>query len=356
MFCSILYHSFTQERRRRGYTLVEVLVVLAIIAALIGILLPAIQRVRATSARTSCSNNLRQIGLAMAGHVNTKGYFPSGYRDWQQYDPPRPLPSGNPTFYDPSGRRCWPSHLLGYLDQSVLDNHIQQILSGGVSLGGTSSYSDAPAHLYKLDSALEGTLLRVLACPADAVALKRYPTGLHTYETAEGVIHLQREQTFTNYLGILGLDLTKPSGILYDRSRIKIQDIRDGLSNTLLIGERPVYLRAHAGNWYVGGGSSPNANNGATAGVTASVLGVREQVGCALCPTDTSTDELIDGSSHFSSGNVSRTQDCFHFWSFHPNGANFLLADGSVHFLGYSADLLLPALATRAGGDSVEIP
>ena len=132
------------------------------------------------------------------------------------------------------------------------------------------------------------------------------------------------------------------NGILYRDSRTRITDIRDGSSNTIMVGERPPSTDNFYGWWYAGYGQ-----NGT--GSLDMLLGAKElnfgtgTVGS--CPP---------GPYYFSPGNLSNLSDVFHFWSLHSSGANFLFGDGSVHFINYQVDLnLIPTLATRSGGEAL---
>ena len=145
----------------------------------------------------------------------------------------------------------------------------------------------------------------------------------------------------TSYLGVSGRDYATLDGVLFRDSRIRFADITDGTSNTLLAGERPPSADFQFGWWYAGAGQK-------FTGSADMILGVQEQnillVTAGSCPPGTYT---------FTDGRMSNQCDMFHFWSLHSGGAHFLFADGSVHFLSYASAPILPALASRAGGEAV---
>jgi prepilin-type processing-associated H-X9-DG protein len=148
-----------------------------------------------------------------------------------------------------------------------------------------------------------------------------------------------------SYLGNAGLRNSRRDGVLFYGSSVRPSDITDGTSNTLLVGERPPSPDLWLGWWYGGYGVDFR-------GAGETVLGVRERKSV----NDPYFPDCGTGSAHFQSGRFDSMCDVLHFWSPHPGGANFAFADGSVRFLAYSADSIMPALATRAGGESVELP
>lgn len=279
--------------------------VIAIIGVLIGLLLPAVQRVRDAAMRTRCTNNLRQIGLAVPQCDDVGGSFPAGmsYRD---------------------GTACYPfmswlTRILPFLEQQALWANAQQ------AYAQDRSFYDNPLHTNRT------VVVSLFRCPAD-------PRTLNVEQLADG-----QRVTFTDYLGVEGTNLFRHNGVLYLDSAIRLSDISDGTSNTLCAGERPPSADGILGWWYAGEGQSKDGSGDM-------VLGVREwNIGrfAPNCPP---------GPYSFGPGRPKNQCDAFHFWSLHIGGAHFLLADGSVHFLSYSAAPLMPALATRAGGESVDLP
>jgi prepilin-type processing-associated H-X9-DG protein len=174
----------------------------------------------------------------------------------------------------------------------------------------------------------------------------------------------------TNYLGVTGTNSEARDGLFSQNYRVRLTDVTDGTSSTLLVGERGFRKGAldtidtsadidnlRFGNWF----SAVGQNNGSV-GV---VLGVRELNFNSLNTRLLGWEkDCPPGPYHFGlpkrtldvNGKVREECDLFQFWSYHPGGANFAFADGSVHFLAYPADSVLPALATRAGGEVATPP
>jgi prepilin-type processing-associated H-X9-DG protein len=173
----------------------------------------------------------------------------------------------------------------------------------------------------------------------------------------------------TNYLGVSGTNAETRDGLFTANQRVRLNHIIDGTSQTLLVGERGFRKGAlvvidntddinnlRFGHWF----SAPGQRN-ASVGVA---LGTRELnfgSGKSKLPWENDCppgpyrfappDQIRDAK-----GAIRPECDLFHFWSWHSGGANFVYADGSVHFLAYGADTVMPALGTRAGGEVVDLP
>ena len=293
--------------RRPASSLIELLVVVGLFAALFGLLLPAVQRVRGAAARIACQSNLRQMALALHGRHDLDGRLPAGTR------PNRPA--------EPYPSLAWHTTVLAFVEQQPLAT----LVDGGSRRPGTAFPRVRPG----LDVAV-----RLFGCPADpristpaAVPEERFQVGL------------------TSYLGSAGESHRTPTGVLYLDSRTRLTDVTDGLSNTLLVGERPPSFDNRYGWWYYGVGQADTGSLDATLG--ARELNRSNRLPYAGCPRRP--------PYHFRVGGWTDPCSAFHFWSLHPGGANFAFCDGSVRFLAYSADAILPALATRAGGEVVAL-
>jgi prepilin-type processing-associated H-X9-DG protein len=174
-----------------------------------------------------------------------------------------------------------------------------------------------------------GTVLPVYTCASDF----RTRVAMTVYGLQVG---------FTDYLGNEGISYRRFNGVLFVDSAIRIAEVTDGTSNTLLVGERPPSADGIFGWWYAGMGQNQD-------GSAEMVLGVQERNNQVYAPA------CSPGPYSYGPGKFNNMCDTFHFWSMHRGGANFLFVDGSVHFLPYSAANIMPALATRAGGEPTSL-
>jgi prepilin-type N-terminal cleavage/methylation domain-containing protein/prepilin-type processing-associated H-X9-DG protein len=294
--------------RRAAFTLIELLVVIAIIAVLIGLLLSAVQKVRAAAMRMKCANNLKQIGLAVHNYENTFGRFPPGAVFG-------PYPPGG--IYTDARHNVWP-FLLDYLEQSALARQYQW----------RSSFNHPD------NQAVVARQLAVLQCPS--AEPNRTVTGMEGFLAPAACTDYAATQGVSPLLVDQGL-IDPPheyGGALASNFMARVGDIRDGTAQTLLVTERAGRnQRWQAGRLVPGGFSSggPWASAVNRIIVTGSTPdGVNAPGRCAI----NCTNEQV--------------------YSFHPGGANAVFADGSVRFLNANIDIRVFAkLVTRAGGEVV---
>jgi prepilin-type processing-associated H-X9-DG protein/prepilin-type N-terminal cleavage/methylation domain-containing protein len=315
------------RQRRTGWTLIELLVVIAIIAVLIGLLLPAVQKVREAANRVTCNNNLKQLSVAAHHHHDTNGMFPTGLHTVDLLADGR---HANGT--------SWEVELLPSIEQENL--HQQW------------NYADYAKNIAvsSRNNGLTGQVLKVLLCPSDALA-----DPVFYFESAPDYAWAYGFYALGCYGGNAGKrsfpkEQVTRNGIFFQDSRIRLRDVADGASNTFLFGERfhrdPEFDRiassldiphplATVGQWAgafaIYGGSLPQH-----------LLSTPVRINYRM-PSDGHESEATDRLCAYGSG--------------HPGGANFAFADGSVRFVSDQISLAtLQALSTRAGSEVVDVP
>lgn len=275
-----------RSARRSGFTLVELLVVIAIIGVLIALLLPAVQQAREAARRMQCSNNLKQIGLALHNYHDTYQTFPSGF------------------MYDSTSnvQWSWGALILPFIEQGAMHDQL------GVTKRRLTDCIGNANCLTLVKTPIDG-----YRCPSDtAPDLNPWATyGSNNEKIAE-----------SNYIGNEGMvhisQAQKSHGMFHGNSGIKMRDVTDGTSNTIFVGERD-------GADIDGTTSGRNARRG---GVWAGTMnasrkwpkGVMDVLASFAQPMNR---ETVSGADHNGKG----------FGSLHPGGSQFLMVDGSGRFI-----------------------
>lgn len=319
--------------RRRGFTLIELLVVIAIIAILIGLLLPAVQKIREAANRMKCGNQLKQIGLALHNYHDTNNQLPPGAEGSVL---PKPNTAGVTTMFPGTG---WTVYILPMIEQDNLYR----------------AYDFGQAYNSVTNLTVGNTKVSTYQCPSGPNLLSG-----NSAEVANGLTNAS-----THYYGVMGpAGATNPTNMVYNgvtysytvgsangngawtphgmlshfqnatgsvstNRIVRLTDVTDGLTNTLMVGElsknipsSPAGIPNHYRSWVRG-------NNGGS--------------GITKCVTFPINSTFYNGSNNFNE---------ISFGSNHPGGTNFLLGDGSTRFIRDTIDLnVYRAMASMQSGE-----
>ena len=304
---------------RKGFTLIELLVVIAIIAILIGLLLPAVQKVREAAARMKCQNNLKQLGLGVHSYHDTYSRF---------------VPAGSTVTW-----LSWHVGILPYIEQTALFNKVSQTAGNYITIG-------------KYDIPVNNRVATFL-CPSQTEAEKMIlaPTPPHNVNLPE-VINNQPPYT-THYYGVGGpagvnpitagnyiYEINDPThgrmgkqGMFQRTDTVKLENITDGTSNTLMVGEM---------SWSPGPITPSN------------IAGTRFRGWARGCDDPTIT-QVCGGIKTISNAINAYSNTLFNempFGSQHTGGTNFAMGDASVRFLNASINInAYRAAASYNGGE-----
>jgi prepilin-type N-terminal cleavage/methylation domain-containing protein/prepilin-type processing-associated H-X9-DG protein len=301
----------TTKIRRTGFTLIELLVVIAIIAILIGLLLPAVQKVREAANRMKCSNNLKQLGLAAHNYNDTNGFLPGNLR-----------PAATGTI-----RVRWTTYLLPYFEQ----DNIYRIYNQNANWSDVSNQNAVVIPL------------KVMQCPSSPNANK--------FDASPDNNWTDNRYAVGDYAGIYWSWYTNVNsfglpGILSKTDQVRLTDVTDGLSNTIYLTESAGKPDEYVNGRIVQAASGTTRINGGGWCRPASDITAPE----ATSPINVTNGFLINGYPD----SKYNTDPTGQIYSFHSSGVNALLGDGSVRFVRSSISFAtLQALITRSGGEVI---
>ncbi len=312
----------------KGFTLIELLVVIAIIATLVAILLPAVQQAREAARRSTCKNNLKQIGLALHNYHDTYTTLPPGFLRYTY---------AQSTFNGPGW--SWATMILPQMEQGAMYESLNITTNVLTDTSTLQPYTQ--------------TVLSTYLCPSmpDVIINERYKSTTAAYGIAassyKGVFGDRNTQA--NYTTpdacplLIGSCISGQNGAFGANSSVKFRDITDGLSNTVIVGEVPYGFN---GRLNAAGTANMNYFGSVWAGlgnrVAASNVAVTQTLRGVTATGANETNYRINGTSSYA------------FGSHHKGGAQFVLGDGAVRFISENIDgKLTNNLAAREDGNTI---
>jgi prepilin-type N-terminal cleavage/methylation domain-containing protein/prepilin-type processing-associated H-X9-DG protein len=298
---------------RRAFTLIELLVVIAIITILIGLLLPAVQKVREAASRAKCANNLKQIALGLHNYHDSMQHLPPGYVSLSA--------TNDPNFSCAPGWG-WGAFLLPYIEQNNLYSQLSTAINNNVPMTDPSVASAIAAPI------------PIFICSSDLVqgsfAVRRLPSNpsypLIYSQTSPGTLLAGP----SSYSACVGRDEDSDadgvfgSGVFYCNSRTRLTDITDGTSQTVMVGERAWGYANGVWSGAIPGAAMVFGNNNQCLSVISGGLPNSPAYASPM---------LVQSHLHLITPTTDSDGGLDDFSSFHTGGVNLAFADGSVHFI-----------------------
>jgi prepilin-type N-terminal cleavage/methylation domain-containing protein len=342
-------------RRRSAFTLIELLVVIAIIAVLVGLLLPAVQKVREAANRLKCQNNLKQIGLALHSYHDTNGRFPFG--KGPDYTKTRP---GTPVY------PRWSPHslILPYIEQGNLFNSIDFSFPPETpGMEGVINFMPPWENPGRVNAAACRALVPTYLCPSDSAQANPDWPGQNNYLANLGATFLC---DLSEQLASTTAPTAQPTGVFYYLSKVRIADLIDGTGNTILFSEKrrgsgtpdprtDMFVMPNQTTMNATFQTCTNTNT-ATALPLTTKQGYSWVMGEMCCTTynHVSTPNTTTCAGSPFPGTMANMAMQVPPSSLHPGGVSALMGDGSVRFMQNAISLTTwRALGTRNGGEVV---
>jgi prepilin-type N-terminal cleavage/methylation domain-containing protein/prepilin-type processing-associated H-X9-DG protein len=327
---------------QRGFTLIELLVVIAIIAILIGLLLPAIQKVRESAARISCQNKLKQLGVALQNYHDAHNQLPPAGKSYGWCEIITATRQPDPVIYNMNGMVL----LLPYIEQDLLFAKWNANAASGDYNPTSGKPLASPDAVASGNAALSATQVPVLLCPSDPGVPFITPNTNYSPDGGKGVLAAKTSYDFivsADDLGWFNYWSSVNNTVRYmfgENSTTHLTDIVDGTSNTLAMGERVLTtFNGVTGGWAYRGWTHVGIDPVGTWNTTIPAQGLN------IWNYNGNAEPIGERASWYNAT------------SLHPGGVNFVYADGSVHFISQSIDVTsLTRLCTVADGLPIPNP